>query len=107
MPTRVVMVEFNPGVSAEDVGQFKAWLTELAGHTSGLVNMECGAHFHIEAEGGLSPNAPSVTFGHFVSIWTFVDRQALENFVLEPFHHQMAGKHFRQLVAHRYVTNIP
>lgn len=107
MPTRIVMVEFNPGVSAQEVDQFREWLNLLAERTSGLVSMDCGNHFPIEAEGGLSPNAPSATFGHFVSIWKFADARALEDFVLEPFHHRMAGKNFRQLVAHRYVANIP
>lgn len=106
MPTRVVMVEFNPGVTPQEVEEFRGWLDDLAARTPNLVRMTCGEHRPITAEAELSANAPSVVFGSFVSIWEFRDDQALEDFVLEPFHREMAGRNFRRLVMRRYVINI-
>lgn len=104
--TRVVIVEFWPEVTAQEVSEFAGWLRELALHTSGLVRMTCGEHWGVPSEAGFSANAPNVTFGHFMSVWEFSNGQAVEEFVLNPLHREMAGKKFRQLVKHRYVSNI-
>lgn len=103
---RVVMVEFKPGVSSQEVAAFRRWLERLADRSGNLVRMTCGEHLAAKSEGMLSADAPDVTFGHFVSVWEFSDEQALDEFVMAPFHRELAGNDFRRLVRHRYVINI-
>lgn len=106
MATRVVIVEFESGVTPQQVAEFEATLRALAEGTANLVRMICGKHCVLSGESVLSANAPSVVFGNFLSVWEFNDEQALEEFVIQPIHREMASKKFRQLVKRRYVANI-
>ncbi len=106
MATRIVIVEFEEGVTPQDVAAFKGWLLELAASARGLARMVCGEHYTPASETELNAAAPSVIFGNFVSVWEFNDEQALEKFILLPIHREMAAKKFRSLVKRRYVANI-
>jgi hypothetical protein len=100
------MVEFKPGISPAEVVEFKGWLETLAVRSKNLVRMVCGEHRPSSGEALLNPNAPNVVFAHFVSVWEFADERSLDEFVLAPFHREMAGNHFRRLVQRRYVINL-
>jgi stress responsive alpha/beta barrel protein len=106
MAVRVVIVEFNPEVTEQDVTEFQGWLHDLAARVPYLIRMQCGPHSTLPTDKELSLNAPSVSFGHFVSVWEFADKNALNQFVKEPFHKEIAGKKFKKLVKHRYVVNF-
>jgi hypothetical protein len=106
MITRVIVVEFYPEVTSEEVAAFRGWLQELASRSVGLVRMTCGEHRPTPSEASHSANAPSATIGHFASIWEFTDEEALDTFLLQPFHRALAATKFRQVVKQRYLTNI-
>lgn len=106
MATRVVMVEFNAGVTEADMAEFQRWLEDLAARTPYLIRMQCGPHFLLPEDAKLSENAPDVTFGHFVSVWEFHDEAEVASFLEEPFHKEIAAGGFRKMVRHRYVVNF-
>lgn len=106
MAVRVIMVEFNRGVTMEGIAEFQGWLRELAARVPYLVRMQCGPHRFSPAEQELSAHAPIATYGHFVSVWEFAEESDVTRFVAEPFHKDMASKRFKKLVKHRYVANI-
>lgn len=103
---RVVIVEFVPGVTQADVTEFQAALHALAAATPNLVRMTGGPHRSAAGESTLSTAAPGVTFGSFVSVWEFANAQALDEFLMQPLHRELAGKVFRRLVKRRYVANV-
>jgi Stress responsive A/B Barrel Domain len=105
MITRAVMVEFHPHVTESDVTEFKGRLHDLAARASGLVRMACGAHAEAAGDGVLRKGAPSVVFGDFLSIWEFRDEAALDEFLIDPGHREMADK-WRAVVKRRYVVNF-
>ena len=106
MAFRVVMVKFVDDVTKEDVSEFKSWLNELAKNTPYVVNMYCGQHTDVDSENSLDMVAPNASFHDFVSVWEFEDVNDIESFILEPFHHAMAGSKFKKIVAHRHVVNF-
>jgi hypothetical protein len=105
MITRVVMVEFHPGLDAGEVAAFKAGIRQLAAHAAGLLRMTCGEHSETEGDAVLRQGAPSVVFGEFVSIWEFRDRAALNEFLVDPVHRELASR-WRGAVKFRYVINM-
>jgi hypothetical protein len=105
MITRVVMVEFHPGLDAAAVETFKAGIRELAARAAGLVRMSCGEHSETEGDAVLREGAPSVVFGNFVSVWEFRHRAALDEFLVDPVHRQLASR-WRGAVKSRYVINM-
>lgn len=106
MATRVVMVRFRDGVDASDVAAFRGWLEDLAARTPHLRRMHCGAHAGVPADERLSQNAPDVTFADFASVWEFDDLEGVGAFLEAPFHRELAGSGFRDMVRRRYVINI-
>lgn len=104
--TRVVIVEFAPDVTAEDVTDFEVTLRRLASETANLVRMTCGTHYPAASESVLSAQAPGVAFGSFVSVWEFQDERALDDFLVQPRHRELAAKVFSRLVKKRYVANM-
>lgn len=104
--TRIVIVEFGPEVTAQDVADFEATLRRLASETANLVRMTCGRHYAAVSESALSAHAPGVAFGSFVSVWEFQDERALDDFLVQPRHRELAGKVFSRLVKKRYVANM-
>jgi Stress responsive A/B Barrel Domain len=104
--TRVIIVEFRPEASADDIAAFKAGLQELAAESSAVIRMTCGEHFEVSNDAVLSANAPPVAFGNFMSVWEFADEQALNDFLVQPSHKAMAATIFRKVVQRRYVANI-
>jgi hypothetical protein len=106
MITRVVMVEFHPDTDAIEVESFKAGLRELAARARGLISMSCGEHRETEGDVVLTGGpAPSVVVGDFVSIWEFRDRAALNEFLVDPVHRELASR-WRAAVKSRYVINM-
>lgn len=105
MITRVVMVEFHPGIGAAEVEKFKDGIRELAAQTPGLVRMKYGGHSETEGDVMLRQCAPSVVFGDFVSVWEFRDRAALNEFLVAPLHKALASR-WRDAVKSRYVINM-
>jgi hypothetical protein len=105
MITRVVMVEFHPGIGATEVQTFKEGIRELAANASGLVRMTFGEHSETEGDAMLRRGAPDVVFGNFVSVWEFRDRAALNEFLVCPLHQVLASR-WRRAVKSRYVINM-
>ena len=103
--TRVVMVEFHPDATDEQIVAFKAGLHHLAAHATGLVRMSCGEHQESAADAVLRQKAPNVVFGSFMSIWEFSDRASLDKFLVDPGHRQLADT-WRAVVKNRYVVNM-
>jgi hypothetical protein len=106
MVTRVVIAEFHPHVTAAQVAQFQSWLEEAARKAQGLVRMTCGEHVPAVSDPVLSSRAPDAVFGSFMSIWEFESEQALNEFLVQPFHREMAATKFPTVVQRRYVANI-
>jgi stress responsive alpha/beta barrel protein len=106
MATRIVMVEFFPEVTSEQVAEFKGWLHDLAAHTPKLLRMTCNEHYPSPREASLSANAPNVVFGNFASVWEFSDTPALEQFLAQQDHQKLAAEKFRRVVKRRYVVNL-
>ena len=106
MITRVVIVEFHPHVSAAQVAEFKGWLEDVAARTPGLTRMVCGEHKPASSDPVLSTNAPNAVFGNFMSIWEFSSEQALNGYLTQPYHREMAATKFPTVVKRRYLANI-
>jgi Stress responsive A/B Barrel Domain len=106
MAMRVVMVEFYPEVTEQDVAEFQGWLHDLAARLPYLIRMQCGPHSTLLADKEFSLNAPSVSYGHFASVWEFADEDGINQFIQEPFHKEIASKKFKKLVKHRYCVNF-
>jgi hypothetical protein len=106
MVTRVVIAEFHPHVTAAQAAEFRGWLEEAARQAKGLVRMTCGEHIPASSDPVLSSNAPNAVFGSFMSIWQFESEQALNEFLVQPFHREMAATKFPTVVRRRYIANI-
>ena len=104
--TRVVIVEFQPEITNQDVLEFEATLHRLAAATPELVRMSCGQHRPSASESALAANAPNAAFGSFVSVWEFENEGALDRFLTQPLHREIAAKVFSRMVKRRYVANM-
>jgi len=99
------MVEFHPDIDANEVESFKAGIHELAARASGLIRMTCGEHSATEGDVALNECAPSVVYGNFLSVWEFRDRAALNEFLVDPVHRELASR-WQAAVKSRYVINM-
>lgn len=106
MVTRIVIVEFHPGVTPQEITDFAMALRVLAARTPNLVRMACGEHHTMPSESALGTDAPAATFGNFVSVWEFEDEQALDGFLQQAIHGEMVRQRFQRVVRKRYIANF-
>jgi len=106
MPTRVIMVEFNPEVRPAQMEVFQQELTAVAAKIPYKKSFRCGINRKLETEGALDSVAPEVHVPQFVAIWEFGSYEDLARFVGESVHREFAAKIAKPVVRRRWVVNI-
>ncbi|MBU6950859.1 Dabb family protein [Hahella sp. HN01] len=102
---RIVMVKFKDDASAADIDSFQQALNRLAALSEGLLSMDCGPIHRLQGEESLSAVSPDVSYGDFISIWTFKSEHYLQRFIDNPEHKKIAARYFKPVVSNRYVIN--
>ena len=106
MPTRVVMVEFNPEVTSAQMEVFEQELKTVANKIPYKKSFCCGFNRKLETEAVLDPVAPEVHAPQFVAIFEYDSNDDLTRSVTEPCHLKFASEIARPLVRRRWVVNI-
>jgi len=106
VPTRVIMIEFNPEVSSAQMEVFQQELTAVADKIPYKKSFRCGINRRVETEAALDPVAPEVHVPQFVAIWEFGSYDDLTRFVGESLHRKFATEIAKPVVRRRWVVNI-
>jgi Stress responsive A/B Barrel Domain len=108
MPTRVIMIEFNPEATSGQREVFQQELKTLADKIPYKKNFHCGFNRALETEAALDAVAPEVALHgpQFVAIWEFESYDDLTRFVGESIHQKFAREIAKTVVRRRWVVNI-
>ncbi len=106
MPTRVIMVEFNPEVTSAQKEVFQRELKAVADKIPYKKSFRCGINRTLETEGALDSVAPEVHVPQFVIIWDFDSYDDLKRFVGDSHHRKFAIEIAKPAVRRRWVVNI-
>ncbi len=106
MPTRVIMIEFNPEVTSAQMEMFQQELKAVADKIPYKTSFRCGFNRKLETEAALDPLAPEVHVPQFVAIWEFGSYGDLTRFVGESHHRKFASEIAKPLGRRRWVVNI-
>ncbi len=106
MPTRVVMVEFNPEVTSAQMEMLQQELKAVADKIPYKTSFRCGMNRKLETEAALDPLAPEVHVPQFVAIWEYDSYDDLTRSVGESHHLKFASEIAKPLVQRRWVVNI-
>jgi len=106
VPTRVIMVEFNPEVTSAQMEVFQRELKAVADKIPYKKSFRCGINRRLESEASLDSVAPEVHVPQFVAIWDFDSYFDLTRFVGESHHRKFASEIAKPVVRRRWVVNI-
>ena len=108
MPTRVIMIEFNPEATSDQKEVFQKELKSVADQIPYKKSFHCGFNRPLETEAALDAVAPEVAVHgpQFVAIWDFASYDDLTRFVGESLHQKFAREIAKQVVRRRWVVNI-
>ena len=108
MPTRVIMIDFNPEVTSTQMEVFQQELRALADKISYKKSFHCGFNRPLQTEAALDAVAREVDVhvAQFVAIWEFGSYDELTRFVGESQHRTFASEIAKSVVRRRWVVNI-
>jgi hypothetical protein len=108
MPTRVIMIEFNPEATSGQMEVFQQELKAVADKIPYKKSFCCGFNRALETEAALDAVAPEVAVHgpQFVAIWEFGSYDDLTRFVGESIHQKFAREIAKAVVRRRWVVNI-
>ena len=108
MPTRVIMIDFNPEVTSTQMEVFQQELRALADKISYKKSFHCGFNRPLQTEAALDAVAREVDVhvAQFVAIWEFGSYDELTRFVGESQHRNFASEIAKSVVRRRWVVNI-
>ena len=106
MPTRVILIEFNPDVSSAQIEAFQHELSAVADKIPYKKSFRCGMNRKLETEGALDSVAPEVHVPQFAAIWEFGSYEDLARFVGELVHKEFAAKIAKAVIRRRWVVNV-
>ncbi len=106
MPTRVIMLEFNPDVTSAQMEMFQQELKAVADKIPYKTGFRCGFNRKLKTEAALDPLGPEVHVPQFVAIFEYDSYDDLTRSVTEPCHLKFASEIARPLVRRRWVVNI-
>jgi len=106
MPTRVIMIEFNPEATSGQMEMFQQELKAVADKIPYKRSFCCGFNRALDTEAALDAVAPEVHGPQFVAIWEFDSYDDLTRFVGESIHQKFAREIAKTVVRRRWVVNI-
>ena len=102
---RRVLVCFKKNISQDVIENFLAGINELKSATPGLIHFDLEEFLPVRSEAGLNAAVANVTFPDLMTVWTFKNQEALENFLESEHHLNVAKEKFKPAVEHRVVFN--
>lgn len=106
MPTRVIMIQFNPHATSAQKEIFQQELKTLADKIPYKKNFHCGFNRVLDTDGTLDTAGSEPERPQFVAIWEFDSYDALTRFVGESLHQKFAREIAIPVVRRRWVVNI-
>jgi len=106
MPTRVIMIQFNPDATSAQKEIFQQELKTLADKIPYKKNFHCGLTRVLDTDGTLDAVGSEPERPQFVAIWEFDSYDDLTRFVGESLHQKFAREIAIPVVRHRWVVNI-
>lgn len=102
---RRVLVCFKKDASAEIISNFLIGIDELKNSTADLVAFDMHRFANFPNEEGLNAAVKNVTFPDLMTVWTFKNEAALQNFLTSENHLAIAKEKFKPAVEQRIVFN--
>ena len=108
MPTRVIMIDFNPEATSAQLEMFQQEVEALADKISYKKIFSCGFNRTLTTEAALDAvvREIDVHVAQFAAIWEFGSYDDLTRFVGESQHLKFANQIAKSVVRRRSVVNI-
>ena len=103
---RMVLVNFKEDVTDEILSNFVYGIQMLAEKTEKLERFSHSHLLSLQNENVLSRHVPDVNIPDFMSSWSFLTIEDLEDFISSDIHKQIAQLYFRPAVKTRTVFNF-